>query len=194
MSLRRFDTAALTCLVVQYYDNDYGENNAYLKEGHVLKVSSRQVYENAVESERLKSSYYPGKVFLNVSLILIKQLINKIIPVFHLVIMEQGPGVSENEQARLFLDILSDAPVNFSKCKVIVLYPSPFSYRSRAFEIAVEALLQEPAYSERFGNNLRVLKVSEQLQSDDFYILDIHLNDSGHRKIAQGLWNMMQSF
>jgi hypothetical protein len=194
MSLRRFDTAALTYLVAQYYDNDYGENIAYLNKGHMLKVSSRQVYENSVKSERLKSCYYPGKVFLNVSQILIKQLINKVIPVFRLVPMDLGPGVSENLQAKLFLDILSDAPVSFSRCKVIVLYPSPFSDRSKMFEMAVEALLQEPSYKKRFGNNLRVLKVSEQLQSDDFYLLDIHLRNSGHRKIAQGIWNMMQSF
>jgi hypothetical protein len=192
--LHRFDTSALTHLVVQYYDNDIEENTDYLKNNHVLKVSPREKYDATVKIDWALSAYYPGKNFLNISQIYIKQLINKVVPVFPLTSGSISSGVTAESQAGLFLKVLGDAPVNFSTCKVIVFFPSKDFALSRAFEKSIDSLLHESPYKERFGNQVKLLKVSELLQPDDYYILDIHLRSSGHRKIAQGILNMMQAF
>jgi hypothetical protein len=193
-SLHRFDTSAMKCLVIQYYDNDVEENTDYIKNNHVLKISTRQVYDKTVQSEKVASAYYPGKHFLNISQLFIKQQVNKVANVFPLATGNIGDEVTGAGQATLFLKVLSDAPVDFTRSKVIVLFPSKDFGRSRAFESALDSLLQTPPFTARFSNNMKVLKVSELLQADDYYIMDIHLRNSGHRKIAEGLWKMMQAF
>lgn len=194
MNLARFDTSRLTHLIIQFYDNDYEENTGYLNNKRQLTISSRQEYENTVRSEQFNSIYYPGKYFLNISQIFIKQSINKIAPVFSLKTSGNGTDVTDSKQAQAFLDVLSHAPVDFSKVKIIVLYPGKDITRIKAFETLTDSLLQVSPYKERFGNNVRILKVSELLQPADYYILDVHLRDAGHRKIAQALWKMMQTF
>jgi hypothetical protein len=152
------------------------------------------VYDKTVQSEKVTSAYYPGKHFLNISQLFIKQQVNKVANVFPLATGNIGDEVTGAGQAALFLKVLSDAPVDFTRCKVIVFFPGKDFNRSRAFETALDSLIQTPPFKERFNNNLRVLKVSELLQPNDYYIMDIHLRNSGHRKIAEGIWKMMQSF
>jgi len=193
-SLRRFDTSGMKYLVIQYYDNDVEENTDYIKNNHVLKISDRQVYDKSVQSEKVTSAYYPGKHFLNISQLFIKQQVNKLAPVFSFYSGDIGAEVTAASQAALFLNVLSDAPVDFTRCKVIVLFPGKSFDKSRAFETALDSLKQKSPFRERFNNNMRVLKVSELLQPGDYYIMDIHIRNSGHRKIAEGLYKMMQSF
>ena len=194
-ALHKFDTSGLAYLLVQYCDNDFEENSAYIKNNYILKVSSQQEYDKTVRSVDLLSGYYPGKHFLNVSQLVVKRSINKVFPVFS---FSGSPSavMTDSSQARLFLDILSHAPVNFETCKVILLYPGNNFSHIRAFEKITDSLLQQPPYKALFGNNVRMLKVSELelVQPDDYYILDNHMRSSGHRKIAQGIWKMMQAF
>ncbi len=123
MSIRRFDTSALSLLVIQYRDNDVEENTDYIKNNHVLKISSKETYDKTVQTEIVKNFYYPGKHFLITSQVFIKQQINKVAPVFRFPAAYAGPALNSGGQAKLFLDVLSDAPVDFARCKVIVFYP-----------------------------------------------------------------------
>jgi hypothetical protein len=194
INLGRLDTSGLTHLIIQYYENDFEENTEYLKNHKVLPISSREEYEKTVRSERYNSIYYPGKYFLNISQIFIKQSVNKVVPVFAFKKSGFGPDVTDLMHARLFLDVFGQAPVNFSKVKTIVVYPGKYMDKIHRFETLIDSLLQVSPYKERFGNNVRILKVSELLQPSDYYVLDVHLRDVGHRKIAQALWKMMQTF
>ena len=194
MNAGRIDTSALTYLVVQYCDNDFVENTRYLENKNVLKISSQQDYNAAVKSEAISKCYYPGKNFLTIAQIFIKQSVNKVVPVFSLTKNEEAPDATDSSQARSFLEVFSHAPVNFSTVKTIVLFPDKDTASSKAFERITDSLLQVSPYRERFGGHVRMLKVSTLLQPNDYYILDPHLKSSGHRKIAQALWKMMQTF
>jgi hypothetical protein len=194
INLGRFDTAALTHLVVQYYDNDYEENTGYIKNNRQLVISPRALFERTVKSEGYNSIYYPGKYFLNISQLYIKQTIQKVAPVFTFKIAGNGPEVTDIKHATLFLDVFSDAPVDFSKVKTIVFYPGKDLERIKAFERLTDSLLQVSPYKERFHGNIKILRVTELLQPSDYYMLDVHLTNKGHRKIAEGLWKMMQAF
>ena len=195
INLGRFDTSALTYLVVQYCDNDFDENAQYLNNKYVLKISSQQIYHAAVNSEAISKTYYPGKHFLTIAQLFIKQSVNKVVPVFSFNAGNDNKAVtSDGMQARSFLDVFSHAPVNFSTVKTIVLYPDKDTAKCNAFERITDSLLQVSPYKECFHNQVRILKTAELLQPADYYILDAHLKNAGHRKIAQALWKMMQTF
>jgi hypothetical protein len=194
INLGRFNTSALTHLIIQYYDNDYEENIGYINNKRHLVISPRSLFERTVKSEGYNSIYYPGKYFLNVSQIYIKQTIQKVAPVFAFKIAGNGAEVTDIKHAKLFLDVFSDAPVDFSKVKTIVFYPGKDLERIKAFETLTDSLLQVSPYKERFHGNIKILRVTELLQPSDYYMLDVHLTNKGHRKLAEGLWNMMQGF
>lgn len=194
VNLKRLDTSSLTHLIIQYYYNDYEENTEYLNNNRRLVISPRALFERMVKGEGYNCNYYPGKYFLNVSQIYIKQVIQKIVPVFKLKKSGFGPDVTDIKQVRSFLDVFYDAPVDFSKVRTIILYPGKDIPRIKAFETLADSLLHVSPYKERFHNNIRILKISELLQASDYYILDVHLNNTGHRKIAQAAWKLMQTF
>ncbi len=195
INLGRFDTSALTYLVVQYCDNDFEENTQYLDNKYVLKISSQQVYNTAVKSEAISKTYYPGKHFLTIAQLFIKQSVNKVVPVFSFNAGNDNKRVAnDGMQARSFLDVFSRAPVNFSTVKTIVLYPDKDTAKCNAFERITDSLLQVSPYKECFHNHIKILKTAEILQPADYYILDAHLKNAGHRKVAQALWKMMQTF
>jgi len=194
MNLSRFDTSSLKYLVVQYCENDYEENELYLENHFVLKISSQQKYDSIVKTKEISSVYYPGKRFLNVLQLWIKLRVNKIVHVFPLDNENTIDEESIRVQAKSFLNVLGRAGIEFSKRKIIVLYPTPNFSLNRSFERITDSLIHESPYKERFGNNINILKLSELLQPDDYYMLDTHLNNKGHRKVAGFIWKMMQSF
>jgi len=194
MNLSRFDTSALKYLIVQYCDNDYEENQLYLENHFVLQISSRQKYDSIVRTTEISSTYYPGKHFLNVLQLFVKLNINKVVHIFPLPNEINIDEEAVRVQAKAFLDVLSRAGIEFSKRKIIVLYPTPIFSQNRDFEKITDSLIHESPYKERFGNSVSVLKLSELLQPDDYYILDMHLNNQGHRKVAGFIWKTMQSF
>lgn len=60
------------------------------------------------------------------------------------------------------------------------------------FLLEVERLAQKEPYKSRLGNKIMIADVSPVLDQRDFYLLDLHIKKSGHKKIADVLWDKIK--
>lgn len=189
MRYRTLDTSAVKYLVIQYCSNDNEENTAYLGNNHHLKISSEASYDSLRFKNEWNKKYFPGKYFVLASRYGLKEKIKSMLgkPPSNI-----GLPVEYPKDAKMFLDILKDFPLNLTKTKVLVYEGIDVNHRNNDFKDAVEKLLQEPAYKNHFGNSVKVVDVASLLEPGDFYILDGHFRAAAHQKVAQALAKELQ--
>lgn len=189
MRYRTLDTSAVKYLVIQYCSNDNEENQAYLGNNHVLKISSQASYDSLRFKNEWNKKYFPGKFFVLASKYQAKETLKSLMgkPPSNI-----GMPIEYPKDAKMFLDILKDFPVDFQKTKVLVFEGIDVDHRNNDFKNAVEALLKEPGYQSHFGDAVRVIDVASLLQPEDFYILDGHFRAVAHEKVAKELAKVME--
>lgn len=184
--LKEIDTSNLRHIIIQYCANDFLENNSFVKNNYQLQVSSDTLYNATVRRQGFISAYYPGKYFLLNTKIFLKKQVNKIVPVFNL--NEQGEEMNIKEHARIFLDVLLHADINFNKVSITVIALGDTPSFEKGFLQELEQLLLEAP-----PIDIRLLDLSEAFDKNDCYLIDQHLNDAGHRKVAERLWQAIGS-
>lgn len=189
MRYRTLDTSNVKYLVIQYCTNDNEENQAYLGNNHVLKISSRATYDSLRFKNEWNKKYFPGKYFVLASKYQAKESLKSMLgkPPSNI-----GMPIEYPRDAKMFLDILKDFPVNFQKTKVLVFEGIDVDHRNNDFKNAVETLLQDPAYKNHFGDAVRVVDIASLMQPDDFYIIDGHFRAVAHKKVAHALAKVME--
>jgi len=194
MSLGRVDTSRMQWLVIQYCTNDQDENRGAVEHGYRLPISSRESYEELVRAAADSRIYFPGKYFLIIGNFFEKSCLNKIYPFFQLKWERRDWGKKQEEQARIFLDVLSHAAIDFNKVKVIVTMMDDHKNMRGPFLRTLKGLCEQPAYRCRFAAGLKVVDVEPLLSKKDLYTLDVHFKATAHTKIAWALLNAMKSF
>jgi len=179
--LSRLNSSNLQYLIIQYCRNDNIENKDFVENNYTLRISSREKYDSAVNKHYWTKLWFPGKRVITIS----KLYAEKKWQIFPTV-RKHVPG-NIQEAARYFTDILMHSGINFKKTKVLVVDVSEQERMNDDFVNAVNKLLEANSYKERFSNNLIMVPLSGLLNKDDYYILDLHIRASGHRKIAERL-------
>lgn len=192
LMLDRIDTSQLKYLVIQYCGNDRGENNFYTRNDYKLEVSPKKRYDSLVADGGFVDKYFPMKYFSLISQAFLKHEINKLVPLFQMSVARDEPIGNEQEHANAFIRVLQHSPINFQKVKVIVMMVDRYTVMQNNFLREVETLIDQSPYKEGFAGNLQLLDLSNTLLSADYYKLDLHINASGHRKIAQKLWEAIR--
>ena len=192
IQLKHVDTSALKYLIIQYCYNDIHENLTYNDHQYVLPVSSRSCYDSIVARQKIQKKYFPGKYGLLIGQIFLKKKLNDITPIFPLLVERETPFTDEERHAEAFVKILYNSlQINFSKVKVIVMVLDSYDHLNNNFLEEVRRMASQPPYKDHFAGNLLTLNMSGSLQTDDFYRLDLHMRSSGHKKVAQKIWQMI---
>ncbi|WP_207515102.1 SGNH/GDSL hydrolase family protein [Longitalea luteola] len=192
ISLRQFDRSGLTHLLIQYCSNDEDENKSFVQNDFVLNVSSKQEYENITTAHKINRQYFPARNFTLFGLTFFKKLINKV----HSFFSVDEPLVTTNTAAvKQFLDIVTNAPVDFSKTRVLVYQLDSRQNINSTFAHIADSLIHTPYYQSIFRNNLKVIDFSRQFTKNDYFILDTHhINAQGHRKVADIIAKELRNF
>lgn len=189
--LSQLDQSNLQYLIVQYCANDEWENTQYLKGGYRLPITSESEYRKLVRTRRINMQYFPGKNFLLVSSVFLKKLVNKLAPVFTLEkIYGESETISE-KSVKEFLDILSKAPVDFAKVRIIAFQLDVFPLVTGQFARLTDSLSHTAPYDSIFRNNLQVIDMSQVVKREDYYMLDPHLLPSSQTKIADAVGRLI---
>lgn len=193
VQLEQLDTSALKYLVIQYCSNDIGENKAYIGNHYVLPVSDKAYYDSVVAGQQIQNKYFPGKYGLLIGQSFVKKKINGIKPVFPMLFEREAPFGDEAQHAAAFVEILYNASrINFSKTKVIVTVLDSYDRLNNRFLDQVTRLAAQAPYKDHFAGNLQTLNMAGTLQRDDYYELDLHIKASGHKKVANSLWQIIK--
>jgi hypothetical protein len=180
ISLRSTDTSMMRYIIWQYCSNDASENNDYVRRAFNYSPPLLSYFEYLQQLNAWDVKYFPGKCFLTLFKIAFRNTIGKKEKA-----NREFQQITPNQQAINFLEIVKHSAINFAKTKIIVFELDSYQMSNR-FPRSLKALLITKEYKE-LSKNIIVVDMSPVLEKDNYFILDNHLNASGHRIVADVL-------
>ena len=170
--LKTLDLSRTRAVIVQYFLNDQAENAAFLEGGAALVVMSPEELAAQAQEHRERLRYRP----------------------FDLVAAALGgqPFSSELEHdtpetlARTALLVLSSSP-ELRALPVVFIELDAWGEPREPVAAAVESLLASGGAWEVLARRTTVLRLADQLQPQDCFVLDPHLRASGHAVVAEAI-------
>ncbi len=167
--LEGVDTAALRYLVIQYCANDYRENRTYRDHGNVLPVTDEAEFERLSRRRRGRVPYYFGKH--------LRGLLPR---------KSRVPEADRPDEAEVFLNALKHAPIDLDGVRLLVFELVGHGRNDDEFITALASYPAAGAHAEILSD-LVVLDMSSVLGPRDFFVLDDHMTERGHRAVADRL-------
>ena len=172
--LERLELPPFRVLVIQYCDNDFGENWAYVERG-TLAIMPEERYDSMVETHRRITRYYPFKH--------VTSLLGEWRGVVQPPAVE-AVSVTDAAEARYFLEVLLRHRPLLENKTVIVLELNGHEREDERFIQALRHRLAEPRYAE-LSESVVPLDASQVLEASDYLVLDGHMRPQGHTKVAR---------
>ena len=161
-------------VVWQFCSNDIAENAAYVSDGFRLEVSPRFTYEAARRLNELQQYYYPLKYLSSLLRCGMRAAFGK------------TPEAPVEPWAEQFFAIVAKLREEFDGPVIIMDLES--SQPEYCWQEAMKDFLREMPMS-----NVYLFAVNNVLSHGDYFLMDDHLNAAGHRKVANALWQFIQS-
>jgi len=177
--LERVNTDSLQYLIVQYCPNDYGEIVQYLWHENELVVSNNHIYDSIANLARKDKSYNlfsRTKNFLPMVLGVEKEIKYE---------KTNHPKVPEFNIYKGFLDVIRNAK-NIPKHTKIIVFTMGVKGFTNDFMKSVETTLNKE-FSSSLYDQITFLDFSKVLKPKNYFVLDSHINASGHQIIADTL-------
>jgi len=190
--LRKLDLSKLNYLIIQYGANDYDENKAFREHNNVLPISSPEEYQRLCRQETCRADYYWGKLTLRLFPSLLRHPIKA--SSWFQRLDPKEPSPEYGDEVDLFLNALAHSGVNLEGVHLLVFETNVFDHNDPVFIQALEQRYQaNPASLPAGIASLSVIDFSRQWDNGhDFFVLDDHLTEAGHEKIAQTLATLIQ--
>ena len=167
--LERIDRSGLSDVVIQYSGNDLTENEQLVK-GQFKNLTQAE-YEERIRSQANLLRYHPGKHTLNL-LVMLRNLARERDAV--------PPPTSREAEARVFLEVIAQSPVDLSPYAVtVVALESDFIETVRPLAAASTVPILRRL---RFFDASTIASVPGA-----FYVLDDHPTAIGHEAIGRAL-------
>lgn len=174
-----------THIFLQYSDNDFKENIVFKQFDGYLPVMSGEQYQDLVASYEKRKKYFFPKYLSVIS----KRVFQKIAEPFHNSSEciencgEQGSDYAlENDEVDAFFYALSKLEFDEVKPTFTIFELNGTNRNDCNFSDAIRRNLAE--IKTRLGDQVSVLSTCGVLKSDDYFVLDDHMNAKGHAKIS----------
>ncbi len=179
--LKRVDMTQARYLIIQFCDNDERENREFLgNQGH-LPIAAESEYQHAAKLSRIGKSYYPGKMTLH----LLPYLRSAYQQRQYLETAFIDPAQAR-EMAQNFVDTLLLSPVKLDDLQLVVFQLNGRFRNSPGFAKALQIIRDSGRYP-KFVSDMIIIDTTEFLAESDYYYFDDHLNERGHKKLADVL-------
>ncbi len=166
--LEDLDISRTQAVIVQYFQNDYPENRAYLDGGFELEVTSQIDFEHYLQAFDRQTRYRPfdyTRAFFDRSSF-----------------FPELEGVAPEGVADTLLEVLESSEVLLD-LPIFLLQIDPWTDRRFDIMDAVAELLRTNEYTE-LSHRVTLVRLDDVLRRDDFFVLDPHLRAGGHTKVA----------
>ena len=164
-------------LIWQYCPNDAPENRTFLENGEHLPISSSTEFRFCQHRNFLQAQYYPGKYVFESIAHGLRGLVLRHTP--------SPPPLDPEAQSENFFAIVSLLRQTFQGDIVVVNLEN--KYTGPALIRQFDHYIQQHDLP-----RVHTLDLSDRLGPDDFYVIDEHLNASGHRKVALALRKLLR--
>jgi hypothetical protein len=181
MMLGRVDRTRTKTILWQFCNNDYVENEAYVKNGNRLPTLSRAEWEGWVAAHARERRYVPFRY-------LIRAVGSRLEALFG----TRGPDPANpdpddpavrKKQVDDFLDVLETSPVDLTPYRIVLFEMNGRNQNADWFLRMLAEELRTGTHSD-VAKRLVLVDVAARLAPEDYYLLDDHLTPAGHRKVA----------
>ena len=128
--LERINLSNLKYLIIQYCQNDYGENQALIENGNILPIMSEAESEEVIRSHRETWEYYFGKYVQYLLPSLIRHQFKEMLKPYFF--KDEKPEEHEDE-VFLFLNALLHNGIDFKNTKIIVFEINSYASNDNVF-------------------------------------------------------------
>ncbi len=175
LMLKKLDRSNLKYLVIQYCSNDKVENSQFAQDNYKLRVAIDSQYQALVDYHINRTIYNPFGYTASILDDVKKAIRGK-----------QNKGEVDqltDKEIYIFLKIMQRITGVINKdTKIILLEVNRNNSNRKDFSSRVsKALTGEFAY---LKGKMTILDSSKILQKSDYFILDDHMKEEGHRKLA----------
>ena len=207
--LDRLDLGNLKYLVIQHCLNDFKENEEFVENGYSLKSHPPEFYKATVERQLNRKKYWPllyFTTFLKVNVVqrffsanvmgerkaFIRSASASAQPsLFFKTKFQRADFGDADKAATDFVKIISGKPW-LDSVQIIVFSISGPAYDNPDFIRALSDIKDRESYPS-FIRNMKLVEAFGYLHREDYFILDNHLNEQGHRKVANLLTAAIKS-
>ena len=182
--LGRLDRSRLRLIVLQYFNNDFGENARLFHDGRLLTMSELEYEEKSSAHMRVTQGYYPGKVIGTAFRLGLRSATARIWPA-----PPVATGVGEG---RAFLHaVATGCACDVGGARILAFeVPELYARPGRSFIEEVRSALHSGEYAQLAGK-LQLVDPRAVLMREHYYPLDGHLNSLGHEAVANLIWESM---
>ena len=180
--LSQLDTSAIKAIVVQYCRNDFAENRVY-GENNKLPIMSRSEYSRWVDLVAQSQGYWFGKNLY----MLASRVISRLQKPLGGNSAKANVAKSETvDEAGSFLNVLRSSAISLSHIPILVIELNEYCDNNSQFLDSLRASL---ARDKEVTSYLEIhpLDVSKLLDDSHYYQLDEHMNDTGHKVVADAI-------
>lgn len=178
LMFQKLKTDSCHTIILQYCSNDMRENQSFLENGNQLKISSEEEYQFKYKRNFLQANYYPFKFCFETF----------------------GHQFRRARERKKFSDLPS---IKFSKqivnfFEIVKLLQEDFKgrillFNLESYETTDEYFLAFKKYLEENQlKKIQLIDFSKILNEEDYFIIDGHINVSGHRKVADELFQELK--
>jgi hypothetical protein len=169
--LKLADHSECRAVVIQYCENDFGENSAYLNAGFRLPVMSHAQYDRVVQDHVRDSHYFPGKILW------------RLLPRTSPPDSPAPPPPPVAVEVQAFWGVLRHHRSLLVGRVVVVMEINSFGRNDSQFTDAARDW-GRTVDDRELADAVSFVDVSRVLTHRDYYALDDHLRPTGHDRVA----------
>ena len=182
MMLKRVPTDRLQYLIIQYCGNDYEENLSFFQNHNVLHIMKEDEYRHYTAMDNQNKTYFFGKYLL-------MEIENRIKEIRKPHPTEKKP--IDKDDVDLFINAITQSNLDLKNVQIIVFIMNGRNADdNKAFPAVLKKRIARNDYPD-YIRKMIVLDLSNVLQDDNFYVLDDHMNKSGHVIVANVLYKIL---
>lgn len=179
LMFKRLKKDSCQTIVWQYCSNDMPENQSFLENKNRLEISSEEEYEYGCKRNFIQANYYPFKYCFEI-------FAHQFRKVKYRKQFGNQPKLEMTTQVSNFFSIVKLLQKDFDG-EIII-----FNLESN--ETTDQYFLAFKDYVEK--NHLKKIQLidfSKILNEDDYFIIDDHINVSGHQKVSDAIFEKIKS-
>lgn len=191
--LQRLDLSRLKTLLIQYSNNDFDENKHFYENDNTMKVMDEAEFVKMQLDHVRSTRYFFGAHTVRFTPFLFEKISSRLEPLESRSDVAKQGAPTENladAHARHFFNALLNAETPLPDVDILVFEINGRTKNDNAFARALTSLLERERRSGLAGR-IQVLDISQGLTNDNFFVLDDHVNQRGHRHIAEHLANRL---
>ncbi len=179
LMFKKLKTDSCKTVVWQYCSNDMRENQSFVENGNQLEISSEQEYQFKYKRNFLQAHYYPFKYCF-------ETLGHQFRRARHRQKFKDLPKVELAQQIDNFFSIVKLLQEDFDG-EIII-------FNLESYETTDEYFLAFKKYVEENQlEKIQLIDFSTILEKEDYYIIDGHINVSGHQKVGEAIFRKIQN-